>query len=79
MREPVSFVRQHELWTEEQARSAQDVVKEIQARELRVVRFSFADQHGILRGKTLVAAEALRRLESDARTHLTPGRLEVID
>ena len=34
-----------------------NILKEIEARGLKAVRFSFADQHGILRGKTLAAAE----------------------
>jgi len=34
-----------------------EVLKEIASRGLRSVRFSFADQHGILRGKTLDASE----------------------
>ncbi len=33
------------------------LLEEIEARDLRAVRFSFADQHGVLRGKTLAAAE----------------------
>ncbi|MBV8030191.1 MAG: glutamine synthetase [Betaproteobacteria bacterium] len=35
-----------------------EILREIEARGLESVRFSFADQHGILRGKTLAAAEA---------------------
>jgi len=39
------------------------VLEEIEARGLQVVRFSFADQHGVLRGKTLAAAEVKSALE----------------
>ena len=39
------------------------ILKEIEARGLRTVRFSFADQHGVLRGKTLAAAEVKGALE----------------
>jgi glutamine synthetase len=39
------------------------VLKEIEARGLQAVRFSFADQHGVLRGKTLAAAEVKGALE----------------
>ena len=38
-------------------------LKEIEARGLKAVRFSFADQHGVLRGKTLAAAEVPGALE----------------
>jgi glutamine synthetase len=37
--------------------AAAEVLKEIRERDLKAIRFSFADQHGVLRGKTLAAAE----------------------
>jgi glutamine synthetase len=40
-----------------------EVLKEIEAHDLKAVRFSFADQHGVLRGKTLAAAEVKNALE----------------
>jgi glutamine synthetase len=40
-----------------------NVLKEIESRGLKAVRFSFADQHGILRGKTLARAEVKTALE----------------
>jgi len=40
-----------------------NVLKEIEARGLQAVRFSFADQHGVLRGKTLAATEVKGALE----------------
>ena len=40
-----------------------NVLKEIEARGLQAVRFSFADQHGVLRGKTLAASEVSHALE----------------
>jgi glutamine synthetase len=40
-----------------------EVLKEIEAHDLKAVRFSFADQHGVLRGKTLAATEAKAALE----------------
>src|SRR5215468_8875932 len=40
------------------------VDKAIGQKSLKLVRFSFPDQHGVLRGKTLVAAEASRALRN---------------
>jgi len=40
-----------------------NILKEIDAHCLKVVRFSFADQHGILRGKTIAATEVRAALE----------------
>jgi glutamine synthetase len=45
------------LWTAERQAAAREAERRIQAGELTVVRLSFADQHGILRGKTLLAGE----------------------
>ena len=42
-------------------------LKEIEAHDLKAVRFSFADQHGVLRGKTLAAAEVKRRSSAASR------------
>ena len=43
--------------------SRKEVLKEIEAHDLKAVRFSFADQHGVLRGKTLAAGEVETALE----------------
>jgi glutamine synthetase len=59
-----SFVARHGLWTTEQARLAKAVAQKIKQHRLELVRFAFADQHGVLRGKTLLAADALGALTS---------------
>jgi len=59
-----SFVDHHGLWTGEQRRAAGAVEREIKRRKLEVVRFAFCDQHGVLRGKTLVASEAASAMRS---------------
>src|ERR1700746_3308294 len=58
-RAAMSFVERHGLWTGEQARAAKAAAQAIKKHKLELVRFSFADQHGVLRGKTLLAADAL--------------------
>jgi glutamine synthetase len=59
-----SFVSRHGLWTAEQERMAAEVARRIEADGLELVRFSFADQHGVLRGKTLIASEAANALRN---------------
>ncbi|HSD55243.1 MAG TPA: glutamine synthetase family protein [Burkholderiales bacterium] len=59
----MSFVERHGLWTAEQRAAARDLVQSLQGRGVEVVRFSFPDQHGILRGKTITAAELPKALE----------------
>jgi glutamine synthetase len=53
-----SFVERHGLWNDEQFEAAANADKCIEERGLEVVRLSFPDQHGVLRGKTVVAKEA---------------------
>jgi glutamine synthetase len=59
-----SFVQRHGLWTDDQARRAKAVEQAIKKNKLELVRFSFADQHGVLRGKTIVAADAAALMHS---------------
>src|SRR5581483_4290130 len=63
-RSSAAFVERHGLWSAEQRRAAAAMERAIKRHKLEVVRFAFADQHGVLRGKTLVAAEAARALHS---------------
>ena len=63
-RKPVTFVERHGLWSQAQAKSAAQVERIIKKEKLEVVRFSFADQHGVLRGKTLLASEAAGAMRS---------------
>jgi glutamine synthetase len=63
-RTSASFVQRHGLWTDEQTRRAAAVAQAIKKNKLELVRFSFADQHGVLRGKTVVAADAPSLMQS---------------
>ncbi|MES2531350.1 MAG: glutamine synthetase family protein [Pseudomonadota bacterium] len=53
-----SFVDRHALWSDDQLKQAHELVRRIDLGEIDVVRFAWPDQHGLLRGKTLVASEA---------------------
>ncbi|WP_315834178.1 glutamine synthetase family protein [Bradyrhizobium prioriisuperbiae] len=60
----MSFVARHGLWSQEQKDAAVRLRKLAEERKLDTIRLSFPDQHGILRGKTLISGEALSSLES---------------
>lgn len=60
----MTFVERHGLWSEEQRQQAARIEKQIAENSLEVVRLSFPDQHGILRGKTLIAQEAIGAFKS---------------
>ncbi|MGI8525194.1 MAG: glutamine synthetase family protein [Pseudolabrys sp.] len=59
-----SFVDRHHLWDEGHERAAAAALQSIKKNKLELIRFSFADQHGILRGKTLIAEDAVRALKT---------------
>lgn len=52
------FVDEHGLWSDEDVTQANRVIDQIENHDLEVIRLSYPDQHGILRGKTIVAKEA---------------------
>ena len=51
------FVERHGLWSAEQTEAAKKVIKLAAQENVEIVRLSFADQHGILRGKSIVPDE----------------------
>jgi len=52
-----NFVNRFDLWGPNQKAASKEIMKKISDFELDFIRVSFPDQHGILRGKTLVANE----------------------
>ena len=58
----MSFVERYGLWTDAQRAAARALAGGIEGRGVEVVRFSFPDQHGILRGKTVTLADLPRAL-----------------
>ncbi|MGI9483795.1 MAG: glutamine synthetase family protein [Hyphomicrobiales bacterium] len=55
----MNFAERHGLWTDEQAVLAREIEGRIAKGEIDLMRLSFADQHGILRGKSLIADDKL--------------------
>jgi glutamine synthetase len=53
----MTLVERAGLWSEDRKAATREAERRIRAGEMSVVRLAFADQHGVLRGKTLVASE----------------------
>lgn len=49
------FVARHALWGKAQSEAAQQVLQTVREHDLQVIRLSFVDQHGVLRGKSVTA------------------------
>ncbi|TYO64096.1 glutamine synthetase [Bradyrhizobium hipponense] len=60
----MTFVARHALWSEEHKDAATRMRRIVEEKNLEVIRLGFPDQHGILRGKTIIASEAIASLES---------------
>lgn len=53
----MTLVERAGLWNEDRKAATREAERRMKAGEMSVVRLAFADQHGILRGKTLAASE----------------------
>ncbi|MFA5955030.1 glutamine synthetase family protein [Hyphomicrobium sp.] len=51
------FIEDHGLWSEEQKLMAAELIARIERENIKYVRIGWGDQHGIVRGKTVTAAE----------------------
>jgi glutamine synthetase len=58
------LVEKHGLWSQEQSIAERRLAAEVEAGRIEMVRFLFADQHGIFRGKAMVAHEAVKAMRS---------------
>ncbi len=63
----MAFIERYQLYTDDQAVAAKEVLERIDRDRLHSVRVVFADQHGLLRGKT-VAAGAMASVLRDGLT-----------
>ena len=52
----MGFIEKYGLWTDAQKDAANAILARVRDEGVRWVRLSFADQHGLLRGKTIAAA-----------------------
>lgn len=52
-----NFVERFGLWTDEQAAAAEEALRQVREHKLEIVRFAYPDQHGILRGKAVMAED----------------------
>ena len=56
------FIARHELWSDAQSADAERVKSEIEQHELRTIRIAWGDQHGLVRGKNVMAHDFVQAL-----------------
>ncbi|MBU2967323.1 glutamine synthetase family protein [Amphritea sp. 2_MG-2023] len=50
------FIEKYGLWTTEQSKRADEILKQIESSNIKNIRVGWGDQHGIVRGKTVTAS-----------------------
>jgi glutamine synthetase len=60
----MTFVERFAPWAEEEKEAAARALRLVEEQGLEVVRIAFPDQHGLLRGKTLIAGETANALHN---------------
>ncbi|RYE40667.1 MAG: glutamine synthetase, partial [Hyphomicrobiales bacterium] len=50
----MSFIARHDLWNDAQQGAAREVLARVEKDGIEIVRLSFADVHGVLRGKAVL-------------------------
>lgn len=66
------FIEQHGLWTDEQREAAQRVLERIESEGIQMVRLSWPDQYGLLRGKMLSVAALKSAFASGSEITMAP-------
>lgn len=51
------FAERHDIYDDTQRRKIADIIKRVDADGIRTIRIGFADQHGVLRGKSFAASQ----------------------
>ncbi len=58
------FVEKNKLWDSEQNRLARNIEEEVKRLNLKTIRIAWGDQHGIVRGKNVMARDFLQSLRN---------------
>jgi glutamine synthetase len=60
----IGFIDRHDLWSERQHEAAGRIVSAIEQHNLRTIRVAWGDQHGIVRGKNVMAHDFVLALKN---------------
>lgn len=66
------FIEKHGLWTEAQKSAAAEVLRQIETAGLQMIRLSWPDQYGLLRGKMLSVAALKSAFGSGSEITMAP-------
>ncbi|MFC5771859.1 glutamine synthetase family protein [Thauera sinica] len=66
------FIEQHNLWTDAQRAAAREVLERIEKEGIQMVRLSWSDQYGLLRGKMLSVSALKSAFASGSEITMAP-------
>ena len=59
-----NFIEDYGLWSEEMKLHSRDIIKKVKLNNLQTIRVSWGDQHGIVRGKNVMAKDFIQSLSN---------------
>jgi len=68
----MKFIERHNLWTPEQYARAEQVMEQIESEGIQMIRLSWPDQYGLLRGKMLSVAALKSAFVSGSEITMAP-------
>lgn len=74
---PTAFIAQHGLWSEAQKEAAKEVLDRIEREGIQIIRLSWPDQYGILRGKSLTVTALKSAFRNGAEVTNGPFNLDI--
>ena len=78
MSEKLDFITKNNLWTNEQRDAADKVLAEIDSLGLEMIRLSWADQYGLLRGKSLTVASLKSAFKEGSEVTMAPFSFNLV-
>ena len=59
-----NFIEEHGLWSEDMKRQSLELIKQVKKEDLQTIRVAWGDQHGIVRGKNVMARDFIQSLDN---------------
>ena len=60
----INFIEEHGLWSEDMKRQSLELIKQVKKEDLQTIRVAWGDQHGIVRGKNVMARDFIQSLNN---------------
>ncbi|MCZ6863040.1 MAG: glutamine synthetase, partial [Alphaproteobacteria bacterium] len=76
MSQKSGFIESHGLWTDEQAREADELTRRVGKEDLHLIRMAWSDSHGCSRAKAVTVPTFLEALEAGYNINVATTTLD---